>query len=118
MNDQQKGHEFLRGATHMVLAVLLADGTPWVVPVKIQKWQGKDFEWKSMLDTQHSIAIAPNPTMAVTIFQRQENSQTGVYMKGQGRLVEDSGEGFGRYCFTAEQVWLNDETHVKREVQL
>jgi len=56
--------------------------------------------------------------MAVTIFQKQENAQIGVYMKGHGELVQQKDDDFGRYRFTAEQVWLNDETFVKREVEL
>ncbi|HCR55668.1 TPA: hypothetical protein DIV49_01730 [Candidatus Saccharibacteria bacterium] len=118
MNDSEKLRNFLQSATHMVVAVLLPDGTPWVVPVRIKNWQGKEFEWDSKVDTQHSLAIGQNPTMAVTIFQKQEDAQIGVYMKGHGELVEQKDDDFGRYKFTAEQVWLNDETFVKREVEL
>jgi len=48
MSDSEKLQSFLQSATHMVLAVLLPDGTPWVVPVRIKNWQGKEFEWDSI----------------------------------------------------------------------
>lgn len=118
MDDNEKAKLFLEDQQYMVLAVTLSDGTPWATPVRIQRQEGNVFEWDSVLTTEHSKAIAMNPKMAITIFQKMENSQTGIYAKGNGELVEETKPGFGRYRFTAEQCWLNDETFVKREVSL
>lgn len=118
MNDNEKAKEFLRAQQFMVLAVTLDDGTPWAVPVRIQRWEGNEFEWDSKLDTLHSQAVNARPKMAITVFQKMEDSQIGVYARGQGELVEEFKPGFGRYRFRAEQSWMNDETFVKREVEL
>ncbi len=118
MTDQQKVAEFLSAQQHMILAVVLPDGTPWAIPVRIQMHEGNVFEWDSALQTEHSRALEQNPDMAVTIFQKLEDSQIGVYAKGRGELVEEFKPGFGRYRFTATNAWLNDETFRKREVSL
>ena len=119
MSDDEKALQFLTTQKHMVLAVVLDDGTPWVVPVKLQAHDGlRTFEWDSRLDTVHSRALAGHPQMAITIYQKEEPWQIGVYAKGSGELVEDRGDGYGRYRFTAVKAWLNDETFVKREVRI
>lgn len=118
MNDQQKLEQLLNEQQYMVLAVTLEDGTPWAVPVRIQARNGIEFTWDSVLTAEHSKALLINSKMAVTIFQKKETSQTGLYAKGTGELVEELKPGFGRYKFTAKQCWLNDETFVKREVSL
>ena len=118
MNDNQRLEELLNTQQFMVLAVTLGDGTPWATPVKIAKREGNVFEWNSMLNTEHSKALEANPTMAITVFQKKETSQLGFYAKGRGELVETKEHGLGRYIFTAEACWINDETFVKREVKL
>lgn len=118
MDDNLRTKEFLAGQQFMVLAVTLDDGTPWAVPVRIQSWNGREFEWDSKLDTVHSKAIEIRPDMAITVFQKLENSQIGFYARGHGKLVETKEHNMGRYRFIAEQCWLNDETFVKREVKL
>jgi hypothetical protein len=118
MTDEARVKQFLNSQEFMVLGVTLDDGTPWACPVRLQRWQGNEFEWDSKVDTEHSKAIAARPAMAITMFQKLPDSQIGVYMKGRGELIEERQDGFGRYRFTAEQCWLNDETFVKREVQL
>lgn len=118
MNDQQKLEQLFSEQQIAAIAVMLSDGTPWVTPVRIKNRQGNQFEWDSSLDTEHSKAIAERPDMAMTIFQKKEDSQVGFYAKGKGELLEETKPGFGRYRFTAEQCWINDETFVKREVGL
>lgn len=117
MTDQQKVYEFLKSADYMVLAVTLEDGSPWPVPVRLKNWSGNEFTWDSKLDTEHSKALVKNPRMAVTIFQKENDSQIGVYMKGSGKLLEEK-DDFGTYVFTADELWLNDETFVKRRVEI
>lgn len=118
MNDTEKTKQFLDKQEYMVLAVTLDDGTPWAVPVRIRERDGhRIFEWDSALETVHSKALQARPDMAITIFQKLEDSQIGFYAKGRGELVEEFKPGFGRYRFTAERAWINDETFVKRELQ-
>lgn len=115
MSDDEKIKQFLSKQHYMVLAVVTPDGTPWAVPVRIQLWQGMEFEWDSKLDTVHSQALVTNSAMAITIFDKTGDTQMGFYASGRGQLVNDRGDGYGRYRFTAEQCWINDETFVKRE---
>lgn len=118
MNDMQKLEQLLSEQQFMVLAVTLPDSTPWAVPVRIQARSGNEFEWDSAGLTEHSKAIQANPRIAITIFQKKENSQIGLYAKGTAELVEEFKPGFGRYKFVAEKCWINDETFRKREISL
>ena len=120
MNDGVKAKKFLKDQTHMVLAVTLTDGTPWAVPVKIQKYEGEEFEWDSRTDTVHSQALEIHPEMSLVTFQRDSDpfGQFGFYATGRGELVEDKGNGFAKYRFTATKAWVNDQTFVKREIEL
>lgn len=118
MTDQEKVREFLSRATHMVICVVLPDGLPWAVPVKIQSQNGSEFEWVSMPNTEHSKALVHNEKMSVVIFDTKKDDQIGVYMSGRGEVVQKNGQGESRYRFTADSMWLNDETYIKREVTL
>jgi hypothetical protein len=119
MTDRQKIEQLFDTTQYMILAVTLDDATPWAVPVKIQAHEGcKTLEWDSRLDTVHSQAVAARPQMAITVFQKHETGQVGLYMKGTGELLEKRSEDFGRYRFTTNEAWLNDETFVKRQVEL
>ncbi len=118
MDDNEKAKQFLKDQQFMVLAVALDDGTPWAVPVRIRLQEGNVFEWDSVLTTEHSKALEARPEMAITIFQKLEDSQIGIYAQGRGELVEEFKPGFGRYRFTAKKAWINDETFRKREIDL
>lgn len=118
MSDSERLEQLLDEQQLMVLAVSLDDGTPWAVPVRIQTHDGcASFEWDSHLQTEHSKAIAKHPAMAITIFQKKDDSQIGFYAKGAGELIEEFKPGFGRYRFSANECWINDETFVKRSVE-
>jgi hypothetical protein len=118
MNDNEKTKQFLSEQQFMVIAVTQPDGTPWAVPVKIARREGNVFEWDSMLETEHSKALSVQPIMAITIYQKTDDVHIGFYAKGLGELIEEYKPGFGHYRFTAEACWLNDETLVKRAVEL
>lgn len=118
MIDSERTRQFLSSQNYMVIAVTLPDGTPWAVPVRIQKWEGGKFEWDSKLDTVHSQALATQPRMAITIFEKDGDKQLGFYAKGKGGVVVQRDDGFGRYQFTVEKSWINDETFTKREVDI
>ena len=79
----------------MTIAVVLDDGTPWAVPVKIQLQWGNAFEWDSKLDAEHSQAIAKRPDISISLYQktatfipectskqRQSSSKTTVMAMG------------------------------------
>ncbi len=118
MTDNEKLEKFLSEQKFMVLAVTLDDGTPWAVPLRIQLQWGSVFEWDSKLDAAHSKALRKHYQTAITIFENKPDSQVGFYARGKGELVEAREDGFGRYRFTAEKAWINDETFVKREISL
>lgn len=118
MSDQEKVRALLSEQQFMVVAVVLPDGTPWAVPVKIQTQDGRAYEWESKLTTEHSRAIALKQDVAITIFDKRPDIQTGIYMQATAELVEEKPKQMGRYRATATRLWLNDETFVKREVEL
>ena len=118
MTDQERLEQFLSEQKHMVLAVTLDDGTPWAVPVRIQLFWERAFEWDSRIDAVHSEAIAKRPEVAITIFDKSSDSEIGFYAKGKAVLVEEYKPEYGRYRFVTSQCWMNDETFVKREVEL
>ena len=118
MTDKEKLEQLLSEQKFMVLAVTLDDDTPWAVPVRIKLQWALAFEWESSLDTVHSKAIATRPEMAITIFDKSPDSQVGFYARGRAELVEEYKPGYGLYRFVAEQCWMNDETFVKREINL
>lgn len=118
MNDNEKTKHFLQTQQYMIIAVTLADGSPWALPVRIKRWKANIFEWDSKLDSEHSKALAINPTMAITLYEKKFDSQFGVYAKGTGELVEAKEHGLGSYRFIAEEAWINDETFHKRKVVL
>ena len=120
MNDESKTKEFLNNQTHIVIAVTLADGTPWAVPVKLQRYEGKEFEWDSRTDSIHSEALMSHPDMSLVTFSRDNDpfGQFGFYAVGRGELLEDKGNGFAKYRFTVTKAWVNDQTFMKREVTL
>jgi hypothetical protein len=66
----------------------------------------------------HSQALEIRPQVAVIIFQKGEDAQIGFYAKGRAELVNVFKPEYGRYRFTAEQAWINDETFRKREVRI
>lgn len=117
MTDIKKVNKFLETQTHMVVAVVLRDGTPWAVPVRIINHKSLEFEWESKLNTLHSLALVQQPDMAITLFQKNDKTEFGFYAKGTGELVEQKGE-YGHYKFTVKESWVNDETFVKRRVEL
>jgi hypothetical protein len=118
MNDKQRIQQFLENQKFMVVAVVLDDGSPWAVPVRIQRREGAEFEWDSKTSTVHSQALAANPLASITIFEKQPTTQFGFYAKGQVSVVDTRDDGYARYRFTAEQSWINDESFVKQEVSL
>lgn len=120
MSDEQTIEQLLsEERIYMVLSIVLEDGTPWAVPVRLREHDGiKSFEWDSHLSTEHSKAILQRSVMSITIFQKKEASQIGFYAKGKAELIEEYKPSLGRYRFITEQAWINDETFIKREVRL
>lgn len=117
MSDAEKLQQFLAAATHMVLAVTLADHTPWAVPVRMHVIDG-GFEWDSKVDTVHSQALAAHRQMAITVFSKEKGKEIGFYAIGTGEEISRRDDGYARYRFTPTETWLNDETFVKRRVHL
>ena len=117
MSDEQVVKQFLDNQQFMVVAVTRDDGSPWAVPVRILRHEGAIFAWDSHVDTVHSQAIARGSAVAITIFSAESGQQVGFYAEGTA-TVNEKGDGFARYTFTASKAYLNDATFVKREVRL
>jgi uncharacterized protein YhbP (UPF0306 family) len=101
MNDREQLNEFLADQHYMVLAVTLDDGTPWATPVRIKKWSGNEFEWDSMVTTEHSRAIANRSDVAISIFTPEGEGaiQFGFYAKAKAELMRQEND-MGRYRAT------------------
>ncbi len=100
----------------MVLAVTLEDNTPWVVPLHIKARDGHlTFEWDSRPETVHSLAIASNPNVALSIFSLEKD--LGFYAKARVvKLSDELNENSQvRYRATVSECWLN-ESHRKRKI--
>lgn len=120
MTDQEQLRLFLAEQKYMVLAVTLDDGTPWATPVRIKTQYGTAFEWDSMQDAEHSKALLKHPNVAITIFTDDSgtNAQFGFYAKATASKVSDGEHGIGRYHAIVSQAWVNDQTFVKRKVEM
>ncbi len=118
MTDSEKAPSFINRQNHMVVAVVLEDGSPWAVPVKIQAKGEWYLEWDSRLDTVHSQAIEQDPRIAITMFEKAEDTQTGVSLGCHAEVIERYDDDFTRYRATIDRAWITDETFVKREVKL
>lgn len=114
MTDIERIKKLLTTQKYMVISVVLENGTPWAVPVAIKRWQKNIFEWESMRTTEHSKALELNKNMAVTIFE----APLGFYAEGEVQLAESNDNGVGKYRFTASRTWMNDQTYVKRQIEL
>lgn len=121
MTDHEKLIAFLAGQKYLTLAVTLDDGTPWATPVRIQKQQGKSFEWDSKTDTEHSKAIASRPQVAISMFTPEDeaSSQFGFYGHATAEQISEPNQyGIARYRATVNKSFINDATFIKREVGL
>lgn len=117
MNDKQIAEKLLKQSKHMVVAVVLEDGTPWAVPVRIKQRNGWVFEWDSIPTTLHSRAISIHPAVALTVFSIDED--IGVYAKATAEELSDTrhDDGSVRYRATVTEAWLNEQ-HIKRPIVL
>lgn len=118
MTDQERTKQFLSEQTHMTVAVTLDDGTPWAVPVRVKLQWGNAFEWESALEAEHSKAIKKRPEVALMLFNKAHDEEFGFYAQAKAELVEEYKPGYGRYRAVVSKAWINDETFVKREVEL
>lgn len=121
MTDEQRAEEFLQTQHHMVLAVVQEDGSPWAVPDTPQHRDGlRVFEWDSRTDAVHSLALARDSRAAITLYPAtvsDEWREIGFYAAGRAGIIDPRGD-FARYRFTTERAWVNDETHMKRELHV
>lgn len=116
MSDSDVVKEFLGGQEFMVVSVVLADGSPWAVPVRILHHEPQVFEWDSATSAEHSQVIALRPEVMLLCYDTA--SQVGVYMQAKVTRVTERDDGYARYRAEVSRLWLNDHTFVKREVEL
>ena len=124
MNTDQNSAEYVRAflarQTHMTIAVICSDGTPWAVPVHVQKWDGGTLEWESSIDSLHSQAILAEPRIAISMYELTAGGQNefGFYVKAHAQKVADVPNQRARYQATIDAAWINGQDHVKRDVPL
>lgn len=120
MTYEEQAEAFLQTQTHMVIAVVADDGTPWAVPVTIQARDKFIFEWDSKTTTVHSQAIARNPKVSICVFQKSKDDQPemGLCGTGQAEILSERDGGFARYRVILQRAWLNGKDHVKRELDV
>lgn len=116
MSDLDIVKQFLANQTHMVVSVMLDDGNPWAVPVRIGRYEGREFEWDSAVDTLHSQAIARDPRVMLLCYDRDQ--MIGVYMQAIVTDIDQYKDGYAHYRAIVDQAWLNDQTFTKREIEL
>lgn len=119
MDDREKTLDFI--ATQRIMVVSVVDeGGPWSVPITILHRDGNVFEWDSRVDTRHSLAIEKNPNVSLLMFRpRGENEgKFGFYASATAEVVSTRDEGYARYRVTVTRAWINDESLLKREVDI
>lgn len=112
--------DFLARQTHMTIAVVCPDGSPWAVPVHIKHWQDYELEWESDTNTVHSRAIEADPRIAISMYQFTYGNQKefGFYAQAAAQKVQDLPGGRARYRATMIALWGNGEDHTKKEVDI
>ena len=80
----------LRRIATVALATASRDGQPWNSPV-FAAFDGRAFYWSSLTDAVHSINIAANSAVFLTIFDSTAPDQSGhgVYVRATARELTD-----------------------------
>ena len=121
MTDREQLDTFLSEQHYMTIAVTREDGTPWATPVRIQRMEGREFEWDSKIDTEHSKAIAVQPQVAISMFtpEGEGTIQFGFYAAAIAEQISEANDhGIARYRATVNKSFINDASFRKREVEL
>lgn len=121
MEDVEALRMFLSEQKYMTIAVVLDNGTPWAIPVRIKHWEGTVFEWDSKTDTEHSKAIAVLSTVAISMWTPEGDGtiQFGLYAHAKAEQISEPNEhGVARYRAVVTKSFINDATFQKREVHL
>ncbi len=106
--------QFLEAAKYAVIAVTTQDGTPWAVPVAVQRYKNQTIEWFSKTDTVHSIAIEQNPVVALTVFMGDPTY--GVCATAHAKKLLSLPGGVARYAAVIDDAWYNTGKHVKTHI--
>lgn len=121
MNDVERTREFLSRQDYMIVTVLLADGSPWSVPVKIKAWHENEFEWDSVVTTEHSKAIDLHPNVSLLFYEPDGTTtkQFGFYAKATAtKISETNASNRATYRATISTAWINDASFKKRQVAI
>lgn len=143
--DAQFIAEQLSRHNHFVLSTIGDSGAPWCVYLGLAYDERLRFIWQSRKDAEHSKHLRARPQVALGVFSKtDEVGDFGLYCKAKVHEVTDEQE-ITKYLqllaekrgkpapnvrkfiddgqsavYTAEvvQAWLNDSSHIKREVGL
>jgi hypothetical protein len=137
---EKKAIEVIKKIEYLNIASITPDGMPWNSPVYTVYDQDLNFHWLSWKENQHSLNVANNPNVFVTLYDSTVPCSTGfgVYMKGKVQVVtnpihlakclitfynrrnrspRDVKEfltSYPRrlYMFTPEQIWVNGDGEI------
>ena len=89
MNKIQKAADIIQEIIYINIASVTPDGLPWNTPVYSAYSDRLDFFWHSWKENQHSINVAHNPNVFVTIYDSTapEGTGWGVYFQGTVEVI-------------------------------
>jgi hypothetical protein len=125
---------------YLNIASITPDGMPWGTPVYTVYDKELNFHWLSWKENQHSLNVAHNPNVFVTLYDSTVPCSTGfgVYLQGkvkpvmnpvhlakclltfynrrnrQPRDVKEFLTSYPRrlYMFTPERIWVNGDGEI------
>jgi len=137
---EKKAIEVIKKIEYLNIASITPDGMPWNSPVYTVYDSDLNFHWVSWKGNQHSINIANNPNVFVTLYDSTVPCSTGfgVYMKGTVKMITNpvhlakclitfykrrnrgprdfkeflSAYPRRLYMFTPQQLWVNGDGEI------
>lgn len=137
--------ENLPGHKQFALATADDEGTPWVVGINLTYDKDLRIIWLSRRDALHSRHLVKRPAVSICIFSENETrGDFGLYAYASAREVNDETEvarlidmrftqkdkpapapsellgdsPVRLYVAELQKAWINDDSHVKRPVDL
>jgi len=93
MKGISMNHKILETIRYATVSTVDENGQPWAAPVWYV-YDDKNIYWWSPVDSQHSLNIANNPSIYITIFDSTlpEGKGLGLYMRANAQVVSGTGK--------------------------
>lgn len=119
-SDYLQTADFLETVQYMTIAVVQPDGKPWSVPVRVHRREGLSFYWDSSSEALHSQCIERSPDVMLMMYRLTDENveEFGFYTEATAQPVDQLEDGHTRYRADVKRAWINDERHIKRELDL